>query len=69
MYGDPAKGYEEKQQYELSLVCKSCKHHKYTEFGKRYCSLKQLEGNEMSMCGEFRPKVRDRLTVKDVFER
>jgi hypothetical protein len=53
---DPAIWYEHKQAYDLSLICKSCIHHKYTADSKRICSLKALKGSEMSMCGEFRPK-------------
>ncbi len=69
MLRDPAIWYERKQSHELSLACKTCVHHKYTEDGKRHCPLKGLQGSEMSMCGEYRPKDRIRLAPKAVFER
>ncbi len=69
MFRDPAKQLEDRQQFELSLACKTCIHHKYTEYGKRHCPLKGLQGNEMSICGEYRPKDRIRLTPKAVFKR
>jgi len=56
MYGDPAKYLEDRQNYQLSKACKPCVHHQYTEFGIRRCKLKKLEGNDLSICGEFRPK-------------
>ena len=56
MYGDPAKFYENCQNYDLSKACKPCIHHSYTEDGKRQCKLKKLQGNNLSMCGEFKSK-------------
>ena len=63
MFQDPAVWYENRQNYDLSKACKPCVHHSYTEEGRRQCKLKKLEGNDLSMCGEFRPKpVRDGMT-------
>jgi len=56
MYYDPAIYVEDRQNYDLSKACKPCINHSYTEDGKRQCKLKKLFGNDLSMCGEFRPR-------------
>ena len=57
MKGDPAVWYENRQNYELSLACKPCQFHRYDEFSVRYCAMKKtLRGNDLSICGEFRPR-------------
>jgi hypothetical protein len=56
MYGDPAKFYENRQNYDLSKFCKPCINHSYSLDGVRQCKLKKLEGNNLSMCGEFKSK-------------
>jgi len=56
MYGDPAKFYENHQNYDLSKACKPCIHHSYTLDGKRQCKLKKLSGNDLSICGEYKLK-------------
>ena len=69
-FGDPAIVCENNQNYHLSLACKPCVHHRYDEEGHRHCYWKKLKGNEMSMCGDFRPRdLRDpRLQLRSIFE-
>lgn len=63
MYDDPAKYLEDRQNHDLSKACKPCTHHSYTEDSVRQCKLKSLKGNDLSICGEFRPK-EQKLSIK-----
>lgn len=56
MYCDPAKYFEDRQSYDLAKACKPCAHHSYGKDGVRVCKQKQLTGNDLSICGEFKPK-------------
>lgn len=62
MAGDPAKWYAKKEANKLSQACQACKHHSKVQVATkdgllhvRYCEVKNLKGNELAICEEFRP--------------
>ena len=62
MYRNPQDYLECAQNFEASLVCKSCIHHAYVGSDRvRFCNKHDLAGNALALCGDYREKKCSRL--------